>query len=338
MEIPTPTLEEFRQLYEVAIAFRQDAPWEWMTEGQLFGVCNPETKQIGYASIMGVGGEHLALALYLGAEGLDGFWRMKQGEESDNPAFLLEIPQLQASFEDRNELHAQDRKVLKALGLKFRGRKKWPMFRSIVPGCLPWFVTSQEARFLTVALEQALNVSQRLKENRSLLAPLRESRYLIRTPTDQGWTDEWLIPAPPSVRPRPPVDKKRLATMRNQLPHQQFTLHVDLFVLPNPIKEKDDPRPYLPYTLMIVEARSEFIVGMDLIPPKPSLEAVWEQAPAKFLDIIARWGSLPTQIVVRSERVHNLLAPVAKGLDIKLKKSRRLPALDRARAAMEAWM
>lgn len=51
METPAPTLEEFRRLYETAIAFKQDAPWEWMTEDKVFGIRDPETGQIGYASI-----------------------------------------------------------------------------------------------------------------------------------------------------------------------------------------------------------------------------------------------------------------------------------------------
>lgn len=338
METPAPTLEEFRRLYEAAIAFKQDAPWEWLTEDKVFGIRDPETGQIGYASIMGMRGEHLALGLYLGSEGLDGFWRMERGEKEDNPTFLLEIPQLQASFEDRNTLHAQDRQVIKALGLKFRGRQAWPMFRSYVPGYLPWFVTPEETRFLTVTLKQTLDVTHRLEDNPVLLVPSQQGQYLVRTLTKQGWTDEWLIPSPPLERPQPSFDEKRLATMQKQLPRQRFALQADLFAMSSPIKEKEDPRPYLPYALMVVEADSGLILGTELMAPKPSLEAVWHQAPTKLLDAIARMGLLPHQIAVRSARVRDVLAPAATGLGIRLKVSRRLPALDHARAALERWM
>ncbi len=81
MKTPTPTLEEYRQLYEAALAFKEEAPWEWMTEDQVFGVRDPETGEIGYASIMGMLGEHLALALYLGSAALEGFWRVARGLE-----------------------------------------------------------------------------------------------------------------------------------------------------------------------------------------------------------------------------------------------------------------
>jgi len=335
MKIPTPTMEEYRRLYDAALAFKGDAPWAWMTEDQVFGVRNPETGQIGYASIMGMRGEHLALALYLGDEGLDGFWRMERGLEQDNPTFLLEIPQLQASFEDRDILRDEDRKVIKALGLKFRGPQEWLLFRSFVPGYIPWFVTPEEARFLTVGLEQTLVVTRRLKDDRSLLTPLRRNRYLVRTRTPQGWMDEWLTPSLPAARPRPTVDENRLAALR-RLPRQRLTLQVDLFAMPGYIQERGDPRPYLGYNLMVVEAQSGVILGTDLLAPRPTLDAVWDQAPTRFTDILVRLRQLPQQVVVRTERIRDLLEPATAELGIQVKVSRRLPALDEARAFLEA--
>jgi hypothetical protein len=334
----TPTSDEFRRLYDAAMAFKQAAPWEWMTEEEVFGIRNPETGQIGYVSIMGHRGEYLALALYLGSEGLDGFLRMERGEENDNPAILLEIPQLQASFEDRDKLYPEDHQGIKALGLKFRGRQAWPMFRSYVPGYLPWFVTPAEARFLTAALEQALDVTRRLAKDRSLLKPLRQNRYLVRTRTDQGWADDWLTPPPPPVRAPLPVDTKRLAAMRHQFPQQHLTFQADLFVLPGSIKERDDPRPYLAYTLMVVEANSGLILGHEIMAPKPTLDAVWDQAPTKLLDVIAGFGNLPDRVVVRNDRLRRLFAAVITGLGCQIKVTPRLPALDHARAEMERFM
>ena len=40
----TPTLSEWRKLYQAAIRLKEIAPWEWMTETDVFGVQNPETK------------------------------------------------------------------------------------------------------------------------------------------------------------------------------------------------------------------------------------------------------------------------------------------------------
>jgi hypothetical protein len=335
----TPTLDEWRRLYEAAIRLKEQAPWEWMFEYELFGVRNPETGEDGYVSIMGANGEHLALAVYLGSEGLDGFWRMESDEDIEDETFLLEVPELQVSFEDREELHKDDRAVIQALGLRFRGRQAWPVFRSFVPGCAPWFLTSDEARSLTVAIEQALDVAGRILEGPEPAGPPGDDdRYLFRVQTEAGWEDRWLLPEPLSIRLPPRVDTSRLARMRDELPRQEFTLEADLFALTRFIKDENDERPYMPYNLMVVEADTGFIVGEDLLLAKPSLDAVWEQVGIKLLDCIEKVGGLPHRIAVRSTRLQNLLVPISAGLGIRLQSADRLPALDEARQALQEWL
>ena len=67
-----PTLDEWRELYAAAVAFRDLRPWEWMCGTDLFGVLSPETGQVGYCCIMGEMGEYLALVVYMGTRGFSG--------------------------------------------------------------------------------------------------------------------------------------------------------------------------------------------------------------------------------------------------------------------------
>ena len=164
-----PTIDEWRELYESAVRVKELAPWGWMTEADVFGVQNPETDELGFVSVMGMLGEHYAMSLYLGPKGLYEFWEFEEIGHLASPEGLLEIPQLQASFENRDELHKKDREVIKGLGLKFRGRHAWPMFRSYRPGFAPWFLEAEEARFLRYALDQLVDVAPRFREDPSLL-------------------------------------------------------------------------------------------------------------------------------------------------------------------------
>lgn len=339
MELPSPSREEWQRLYEGAMALKQEAPWEWMYEDEVFGVRNPETGQIGYGSVMGNRGEHLALALYLGSEGLASFWRMHHADQFTDAFLLLEIPQLQASFEDRDQLDARDRQVIKDLGLKFRGRQAWPLFRSYVPGCAPWFLTPEEARFLAIGLEQALLVGRRVHNAPDLLEPPDDEgdKYLIRVQTAEGWIDEWLVPEPVEQPPMPRVDAERLATIRKNLPRQEFVLEADLFAMPQYVKEKEDPRPLLAYHLMVVEASSGIIVAGDVLLAKPTFQVMWAQAQVAVLQALQTLESIPRLIAVRDERLAEILLPLATGLDIDLVVSERLPALDEARTALERW-
>ena len=71
---------------------------------------------------------------------------------------LVPCLRLTVSFEDRKFLRKPDFQVIKELELKFRGRNSWPLFRSYQPGYLPWYLTKDEARYLTLALQQAICV------------------------------------------------------------------------------------------------------------------------------------------------------------------------------------
>jgi len=196
----SPTLQEWKDLYDAAIEFQRNECWNWMWDSELFGVQNPETGEIGYCCIMGRLGEHFALAVYDGTEGLDGYLKIQKGEiSSETEAFHIQKC-LMASFEDRKFLQDQDLQVIKSLSLKFRGRNAWPFFRSHLPGYHPWILTGAEAKFLTVAIHQAIHVALRLKNNPEMLIPPADNLCFVRVPHKKEeslmWRDDWLEPEP----------------------------------------------------------------------------------------------------------------------------------------------
>jgi hypothetical protein len=109
-----PTTEEWRRLYAAAGRVKEMAPWKWMMEDDVFGVRNPERDEIGFVSVMGAAGEHFAVGLY---QGIDAFYDFRAFSEAEmdeqadrmGAERVLEIPQLQASFEDRGRLEKEDR-------------------------------------------------------------------------------------------------------------------------------------------------------------------------------------------------------------------------------------
>lgn len=333
----SPTSSEWRKLYQAAIRVKELAPWEWMTETDIFGVQDPETDEIGFVSIMGMLGEHLALAVYLGAEGLYSFWGFQQIADSAPPEALLDMPHLQASFEDRGELSTKDRDVIKELGLKFRGRQEWPMFRSYRPGYLPWYLEAPEARTLTYALEQAAEVALRFKEDPALLDPSDEESYLVRVPREvRGtlmWEDEVVRVPPVEPEPIPIVMDVEVLEWVKRLPRGEHTLEMDFFVFPVRIQEKGT-RPYLPHVLLVVESHSGMILGHELLAPEPGLEEMWGLVPMEVVHLFARMGILPREIKVPSFRLLALLQLLEEELDVEVKVAPRLQSLDRAKEAL----
>ena len=57
---------------------------------------------------------------------------------------VFAIPHLQASFVDQNQLRKKECAIVRQLGLEFRGRQAWLLFRSYPPGFFPWFIEGDE--------------------------------------------------------------------------------------------------------------------------------------------------------------------------------------------------
>lgn len=334
----SPGIEEWKKLFKAVIKVRDIAPWKWMYEDNLFAVQNPETDEIGFVSVMGSVGEHYAISVYLGERGLYGFWNLQQSASDIlSHQMFIEIPQLQASFEDRDFLHSKDRELIKQLGLNFRGRQSWPIFRSYRPGFFPWFLESDEARFLQYVLEQTVDVSLRFKKDDSLLNLGDDEHYLVRVPIKKDdklfWQDSTLKISPPEPhRIEFSINKHAIDALKGTVP-SKVTLEIDLFMSKNPVKEKDI-RPFYPYILLMVEAHSGMVVGVQLLPPLPTLEEMWETVPAKVAEWLAEKQLLPEKILVSSELMYQLLSYLHEEFDISLEQSEVLPNLDEARASL----
>jgi hypothetical protein len=329
-----PSIEEWRRLYEAAIQVKRQAPWEWMTEADNFGIRDPNTGGLSFVSVMGMLGEHFAVALYPGA---DAFYQFLDLEETDDmmaPEAVLEIPQLQVSFEDRNMLHQRDREIIKSLGFKFRGRNAWPMFRTYKPGFLPWFLDREEARLLACALEQLLEVAPRFREEPSLLRPLEEESFLVREPRRDGsyivWTDVIIrVPPPEDVAISIVMDLGALEELKD-LPTHRFSMEIDLFMVPTGIRERSS-RPYFPFMLLLVEATSGLAMGFELLKANPSLQEMWGQVPGRVVQKLADLGTIPEEVRVSSPLLFQLLQPVTDRLGLRITQVDDLPALEAAR-------
>jgi hypothetical protein len=338
-----PTISDWKALYQAALEFKEIEAWTWMYDSDVFGVQDPVTGEIGYCCIMGALGEMFALAVYLGSEGLESYMRIASEPPLD-PAEAFEELLLQkclmVSFGSRDELTKEDRQVIKRLGLKFRGRTAWPLFRSHRPAYHPWYLTADEARFLTLALQQAREVCLRFKEDPTLFDPPREELWFVRVSeeTEEGisWKDAWLEPAPLEEEELPPVpiDELRLARLKKAAHFMPAIWEMDFFLSPSAVQEKRGERPYYPYMTMTVDHGSGFIFGTDLASPGTHLE----RFPERFLALVERLKRLPVELWVKKEEAYDLLEPITSRLGIELYLVDELEALEDARAALGRFL
>jgi hypothetical protein len=338
-----PTTSNWKALYQAALEFKEIEAWTWMYDSDVFGVQDPATGEIGYCCIMGHLGEMFALAVYLGSEGLESYMRVASGPSVDSSEALetmLTQKCLMASFGGREELMKEDRQVIKRLGLKFRGRTAWPLFRSYRPACHPWHLTADEARFLTLALQQAKGVCLRFREDPDLFEPPQDELWFVRVPeeTEEGliWKDAWLEPdlLEDEYLPDVPVDELRLARLKKEAQFMDAIWEMDFFLSPSAVQEKRGDRPYYPYMTMTVDHRSGFIFGTDLASPGTYLE----EFPGRFLALAERLKKLPTELWVIREDAYDLLEPLTSRLGVELYLVDELESLEEARIALGRFM
>ena len=225
--------------------------------------------------------------------------------------------------------------MIKALGLQFRGRNAWPLFRSYRPGYHPWYVTREEAQVLTVALYQAIEVAVRFKADPELLTPPRANHYFVRVPQQEEaglrWSDAWLEPHPlekPIIIAQP-LDENRLERLNRTITERRGIWELDSFYSPMGVTEKGE-RPYYPLIILWVERSSRFIVNHDLAHPLEGLSALPEQ----FMILAENIRALPEELVIKKAEIFKLLEPITRKLGIKLRKAARLRALEEVQTSM----
>jgi hypothetical protein len=331
-----PSFQEWENLYRTAIDFWRIQPWQWINDTDLFGVKNPEDGEIGYCCVVGALGEFLGLVVYLGTEGLESYLKI-QGSESPEEDDLSTGKCLTASLEDRKTLQKPDLEVIKRLGLRFRGTKSWPLFRSYEPGYYPWYLNQRQVRFLTHALTQAADVTLRIKQSRVLLSGSEDGRYLVRVAEQNGpelqWRDEWLAPASlEGTKCGVPVpDELRLQRIKKRDVRQAGIWEIDFSLVPMPIQEGH--RPFYPLCLLIVDQSSGFVLRSHL----ESKDLHGPEFQNQMLSAIEEISLLPQEIWVKRDEVFQLFEPLTSRLGLKMKRVKRLKEVELARRSMESY-
>jgi len=241
-----------------------------------------------------------------------------------------------ASFEDREMLSGEDRKVIKELGLKFRGRNQWPLFRNHFPGFFPWFITARESRFLTNILIQAMHVALICRdEGKEFLYHDEPLTFLTRIPEEKNgrleWYDEYIAATPytsqyASYHLEDEIKLKRLQLLGRK---KGSAWEIDTFYSPGPIKDND--RPYYPKICLVIEQTRGLILCFDMVKDI-------KNDGFKFIDLITnlieRSGHFPSRIFVQRDETYYLLKDICSQLGINIEMVNRLHILQDARYEM----
>ena len=328
-----PTTSEWRDLHESFREYCRAEPWQWFNDRDVVAVEHPSEAYTGYCVVMGSGGMEYGLAVYVGDDGLASYLSVMTGEVEPESLDAIERTRaVSAMLCDRGDLNDTDRATIRGLGLKYRGRGRWPLFRSTVPGYMPWYLDSEEAVFMTTALRNVMGVAAGVADGSlDLYSEDDPGLVLTRAFRDGAWRDRWetLRPPPPPADAPAYRDLERLRGIARSASRRAGTWELSRFYIHSAIQEEKGERPYLPTMVFAVDRDSSFILSTDLLGESPS---PLEQQDS-FVGILESAGWLPAEVVTDSNSTAQLLESITTALDIELFVG-PTPVLDEAKAAL----
>jgi len=327
-----PTLKDWENIYQKTIEFKKLAPWEWMTDAEIFGIKDESYKEIGYCCVLGNIGEFFALTVYLGDTGLEAYRKMQTGEIKAGDFELLYLQKcLMVSFENRNTLDQKDLEIIKKLDLKFRGAKGWPQFRKYIPGSIPWYLNKGDVQFLLIALEQTIEMADRLKKDINLLITSEEGEYLIRSSKkikgQKIWEEEWIkynrVTTEDNIKYNFQIDEIRLQKIKEEYEQKHKSWEIDWFYSPFHVTDKEIP--YYPVMYLCVDTESFYILDNSIFEDK---EAGFKDYYENIIKIIEKNKTLPQKILVKKRDIYNYLKPITEYLGISIEIINNLQAIN----------
>ena len=331
-----PSTIEWRELHEAFKDYCQAKPWQWLDNDDLVVIEHPSGKYKGYCAAMGAAGMEYGLAAYIGDEGLAGYLSLMTGEvDPESPDSMESMRSLSILLSDREHLDNRDRSIIRGLGLRYRGRGRWPLFRSLVPGYVPWHLDSDEAVFLTVALRNIQDVALRVSKGElDLYSEDEPGLRLSLAFRDGEWRDgrEILRPPRPPAAPGYP-DSERLERLARSDANRAGTWEFSKFYLHAAFQDNKDDRPYFPLVVLVVDGESSFVLGTQMLGEGPSVIQLQDV----LIETLEEAPSLPSEIVADSTSTARLVESIAAALDIDLSVG-PTPMLDEAKASLIGYM
>jgi hypothetical protein len=323
----SPSIEQWRDLYEAARLFREQAPWDVLTEDMLFAVETPGSGETLYCSVLGASDGQSGLIATRGARGLLGYI-MLTGDELDEDERPTEQDGLSFLLGNGQLLNDADREVQAQLALKFEDDSAWPLFRSLRPHRVAAAPDAAEAAALTVAIEQANALAKSIRDG-AAIPEVAADELLGRQQDAEGvWQTTVLgMPAPPPEI-RLEADPVRCAVVLRRGRRSREVWEATMMTL-GVVDSDDGSESFWARLLLCVDSESKQVVGGEVLGPDVSPQHA-------LIAAIEKGGTIPRTLDVTSGLLESQLKPLADVLKIRMRRVQQLANADALREQMRA--
>lgn len=332
------TLEQWKELYEVATRLKEMKPWEKFWDLDIIGIREGAEEDTIFYSILGRGGDCFGIVVYEGYAGLNDFMMLTMQEQMNLPVDYVMFSQnnLTCYWGNREELTEKQRKNIKEMGYKYRGKNQWLYFLSFEPGYYPYNLNQDEVSRMTnyfLNLELALQHYEKVQvdvdfENGQM--------YCFEFGEDKKTWNFGAKPLPFTSFQFGNLlitDEELLSDLAT-VPKNKMILEADVAVLGVSVNDKKYKKPANPATCMIADAASGMMLKCGLQEPD---EDVIVSLAEELIGFIFQYGA-PKEIRVSNILVEAGLEQICQVCGVKLRRVRRLAAIEEFREGMKHFM
>jgi|GEM_PF-2284343 hypothetical protein len=330
MALTNNNREDWRDVFEQAVALRDIEPWYTMEESEIFGIKSLYHDEIGWCYFIGGSGQVFGIIIAIGDAGLASYYQLRDpmGKELGLAEGLFRFWNqtiIHLEFTNPNELDKRDKLMHKVLEIPTAGNAQHCKFRYFQPGYPEKLPTDDQLPFIADCLEQARYiVTEYEKDEDFIYGPeeeFDEPKSLLRTSKEAGedvsWENTYVELS--HLENNLEVDREGLAT----------TLETELFGLEmqhtkyyyfmryhrgTVTKDRKGGPPFRPIFATLLAPITAYAHPPELLHYK-SLRKTFAR---RFCRKLKELGFIPKTLIVNTTFAASLIAPIAEHLGMEL--------------------
>ncbi|MCD8157666.1 MAG: hypothetical protein LUD77_01885 [Clostridiales bacterium] len=284
---------------------------------------------------MGMLGQHIALAVYPGEEGLGTLRNLCYNSPFD-PIWITREKMISqncvsCSFENMDGLHESEKSSLRAYcsshNIRLRGKNSCPKFKKMQPYHVPWFLKDEtDKKYLEEALGACIDLSKQLKNKvlsvSDLYDGVEEGQEVILAKVLPDGTFQWSSTVLPDFAEfEYQTDVKFSEVLASKVRRSKkygADWMCDVFLCPSPVYGENisyelRKAPFLPLLSIILNSEGKAVSCDQFRADDDYSKHFTERALRDMLDT-----GKPKKITVMNERTYNMYLKLAEYLGIEL--------------------
>ena len=256
-------------MLDAAFGFRKTEAWKELNDANIFAVRLSNGKTV-YCSIMGNGGEHHSLGIYIGEEGFSSYLRILNSDGSmiNNLRYVTKADCISCDYMQAKEIDNKVKKIIRQYaeshGISIPRKHGWVDFTRVKPYKAQWCITdSDDAMIAEEALRAATFLANELKDkgyeevgldpNSDYPSNKGGEKIPLIVHYDNGYSIlSTLTPALKDMEYVSPIFNNDILAHNVANMHKTGTIFCRMEHIPSPIMPEDDVQPQLPGMFIMI--------------------------------------------------------------------------------------